>query len=156
EPGLPIRTDVPPLKYRGSYAYGLAFSPDGSMIVSPTHGCIWDANTGKQLILLNSRANNVAFSPDGKLLAVGSQIWDWTKKRNKDLFGPLVLEPLFTLKSHAGGVTSLAFSPDGKLLASASGDATVRIRSRTNWREITTFKRHTAPVNSVGFSPDRK
>jgi len=50
---------------------GLAYSPDGGMLVSTNDHTIhlWDAATGELLNTLEGRADFVAYSPDGRTLA---------------------------------------------------------------------------------------
>jgi WD40 repeat protein len=65
----------------------VAFSPDGKRIVSASHDKtvrVWDARTGKQLLVLTGHADivtSVAFSPDGKRIVSASRdhtvrVWD--------------------------------------------------------------------------------
>jgi len=80
---------------------------------------VWDAETGKELLIVTGRSgyvDSVAWSPDGKRLATGSQdksakVWDATTG-----------EPVFTLSGHSGIVLSVPWSPDGDLLATGSAD----------------------------------
>jgi WD40 repeat protein len=56
----------------------VAFSPDGSTLVTGSHDSttrIWDATNGQELLALTGHdgwIDTVVFSPDGKLLATGS------------------------------------------------------------------------------------
>jgi WD40 repeat protein len=57
---------------------GLAFTPDGSVLVSGDRGggvMLWDARTGEKLVTLHGHSSDfpvgVALSPDGTLLATG-------------------------------------------------------------------------------------
>ena len=61
-----------------NYIYSIAFSPDGTKIISGSSDKtikIWDANTGQCLKTLEGHSNNVysvAFSPDGTKIVSGS------------------------------------------------------------------------------------
>jgi len=68
---------------------GIAFSPDGSTIVSGYSSAdilVWDAETGEHLKTLKGHTggvSSVAFSPDGKVLASGRTdgtilLWDFS------------------------------------------------------------------------------
>jgi WD40 repeat protein len=110
--------------------FSLAYSPDGSRLVSAELGNtihVWDVASGEMLQemslpgLPNAYMSSVAFSPDGRLLAAGSSdgtvaLWDPTA-------GQLVR----TFTGPARAVTGVAFSPDGRWLACSSLDATVRL-----------------------------
>jgi WD40 repeat protein len=72
---------------RSEFFTSVAFSPDGTQIVSVSLQGItlWDTSTGKVNSVFNERgSNSVAFSPDGRYIAVGSTvpnritIWDTT------------------------------------------------------------------------------
>ncbi|KAF5341684.1 hypothetical protein D9611_001195 [Ephemerocybe angulata] len=135
----------------------LAFSPDGSRIVSGSDDCtirVWDAETG-QLTLdpfvgHTSNVMSVAFSPDGSCVVSGSsdrtiRVWDAGT-------GQLALDP-FT--GHIGGVRSLAFSPDGSRLVSGSDDHTIRVwDAETGQLALDPITEHTEAILSVAFSPD--
>ena len=132
----------------------VAFSPDGTRIVSGSHDNtikIWDAKTGAEVITLKGHTayvESVAFSPDGMRVASGS--WDkkikiWDAKTGAEVI---------TLKGHSGVVKSVAFSPDGMRVASGSSDKTIKIWDAKTGDEMITLKGHTEFVLSVAFSPD--
>ncbi len=140
----------------GENIYSIAFSPDGSLLVSGSgdHTVrLWDVKTGKGLRILAGHdrdVNSVAFSPDGKLLASGSaddnvKIWDAETGKEK-----------ITLKGHYDDITSVAFSRDGSFVASGSEDDTVKIWNVADGKEIGTLIGHLDNVNSVAFSPNGK
>lgn len=95
---------------------------------------IWDAASGRELALLESRAvtpnlqevdaaevYSVEFSPDGRRLISGGDdarvvLWDLVSGVE-----------VAALQPHAGYIHVVAFSPDGTRILSGSGDATLRI-----------------------------
>ncbi|KIX02675.1 uncharacterized protein Z518_08617 [Rhinocladiella mackenziei CBS 650.93] len=114
------------------YVKAMAFSPDGSLLVSASidHTVrLWKVSTGQAVQTLQGHTNSVravVFSPDGSLLASASD--DGAVRLWKVSTGQAVqtLEGHTSL-GHTNFVEAVAFSPDGSLLASASCDHTVRL-----------------------------
>ena len=146
---------------------GVAFSPDGSTIVSGySDGSIlvWDVKTGKHKQTLPTEqewVRSVAFSPDGKTIASGGACVE-------GMCPGITLLDTQTgerLKSFGGAYTTLSvcFSPDGKTLASSGDewDSNIRLWDVQTGKRLKTLKKRTAfedfegrNVNSVVFSPD--
>jgi WD40 repeat protein/class 3 adenylate cyclase len=114
---------------------GLAFSPDGSRIVTIAQEIakVWDAATGELLYSGNpghtGPIHDVAFSPDGTLVATGGEdqkakVWD-----------SMTGQVLYTLSGHTVDINSVSFSPDGRRLATAGYDYTVRVWDITPAKE---------------------
>ena len=111
------------------YVRSVAFSPDGTRIVSGSSDKtvrVWDADRGVQIgSPLEGHTSNVisvAFSPDGTRIVSGSsdktvRVWD------ADM-GVQIDSPL---EGHTSYVTSIEFSPDGTRIVSGSVDKTVRV-----------------------------
>jgi WD40 repeat protein len=110
--GAPLQT----LEGHSGPVSSVAFSPDGTQVVSGSHDMtvrLWDAATGAALQTLEGHSDwvtSVAFSPDGTQVVSGSldmtvRLWDAATRA-----------PLQTLEGHSSPVNSVAFSPDGKLL----------------------------------------
>jgi WD40 repeat protein len=103
----------------------LAFSPDGSLLVSVStdQTVFWDVRAGRKLVELpaTDRRDLAAFSADGRRLAT----------KNKDQTVRLLdIEPLqakggapviYTLPGHVGDVWGVTFSPDRRHLATCGG-----------------------------------
>jgi RNA polymerase sigma factor (sigma-70 family) len=136
-------------------SYAVAFSPDGTRLVSGDGDNVfrlWDTASGQLVRTFSADATfipPVAFSPDGKLLATAHgqtvRLWD-----------PATGKEIRSLRGHTDTVYALAFSPDSKTLASGSVDRTIRLCTATTGELIRSFKGHTHQVLSVAFAPDGK
>jgi len=140
---------------------GIAFSPDGSRLVTLAGGGmakVWDAPSGRELLSFSGhpgQISGVAFNLDGSRLATGSEdgvvkIWDLALR-----------EELDTLSGHTGAVLGVSFSPDGTRLATGGEDRTVRVWGRIasaekeEWQVLLTLEdAHTAGISDVAFNPD--
>ncbi|MFM2062804.1 MAG: hypothetical protein RLZZ507_2474 [Cyanobacteriota bacterium] len=136
----------------------VAFSPDGSMVVSGSLDNtvrLWDAKTGEAIAQPitghTGSVNSVAFNPDGNTVVSGS------KDKTVRLWDVNTGKAIGQLYSHAQPVTSVAFSPDGNTIVSGSWDNTVWLWDLNTEEAIAqTFSGHTKPILSVAFSPDGK
>jgi WD40 repeat protein len=150
------------LDARSGPASQVAFSPDGKRLASAHRSAVtvWDAQTGRELLLLKGAGRFVAFSPDGKRLATGGLS---DQERVVEIWDAQTGQELTTL--HTGFVDGVAFSPDGKRLAcgSATFDSTKRVYGAGElkvWdvetgRELLVLKGHNG-LTGVAYSPDGK
>jgi WD40 repeat protein len=149
------RTDLRTLTGHPGAVYTVAWSPDGTRLVSggaDSTARVWDAATGKVLLTLPGHANTVkavAWSPDGRRIATGGEndptarVWDAAS-------GKLFRE----LGGHTGGVSTAAWSPDGRYLACGCWDGTVRIWDADGGRALLTYHGHNGRVWQIAWSPD--
>lgn len=105
----------------GLVEFDLAWSPDGSTLVTTSEGLLpnqsyttylWDADTGKQLSKIEDAGVDVAWSPDGKLLAVlppEGRVILWNANTGE-----------VSSNVPCGYCMSFAWSPDGALLATTA------------------------------------
>ncbi|KAK3291304.1 uncharacterized protein B0H64DRAFT_349303 [Chaetomium fimeti] len=134
--------------------YSVAFSPDGSRIVSGSadHTIrVWDATSGMEVRKLEGHCGSVrsvAFSPDGGRVVSGSAdhtIRLWDAKSGKEVQ---------KLDGHNDPVYSVAFSPDGSRIVSGSADRTIRIWDTASGKAVQTLRGHISWVHSVAYCPD--
>jgi WD40 repeat protein len=108
---------------------GLAFSPDGELLLSESGDStarLWNVKAGQEVlqIKLKERGASVAFSPDGRAFAVATQpVYDSSPPPIVGLYDARTGQLLREFPRSKNQVISLAFAPDGEGLAIASGDA---------------------------------
>jgi eukaryotic-like serine/threonine-protein kinase len=127
----------------------LRFSPDGSILVSPTH--LYDAASGKAIAAWKGwQVAAASFSPDGRLFAAANE--EATIEIREAATG-IVLQ---TLNGPDGPLYSVAFSPDGALLAAGGFDGVVRVWEIATGALQYSLEDHQDTVSCVAFSPDGK
>jgi WD40 repeat protein len=157
----------------GSYANGVAFSPDGRRLAGAFNRTVkvWDKATGQEVFVFNSDNDDftcVVFSPDGKRLAAAThpagtvdnnfpggeiKVWDTAD-----------WHLVFPLKGHSSYVQTVAFSPDGRRLVSGGGkydqqkkDASggeVKVWDAVTGESLRDLRGSHDHISSVYFSPD--
>jgi WD40 repeat protein len=132
---------------------GIAYSPDGSRLVSAgADGTVrwWDSGTGEMTLSVTGNGqplSGVAVSPDGRMVAATGadpivRLWDAATGRE-----------VHALQGHTAAVASLDFSPDGQWLASADLDQHVRL---WNVRTGKAYQPHDAPIRLDGWAESEK
>ena len=145
--------EVGRLKGHNTYVSSMAFSPDGSRLVSVDGDgkiLVWDASTFALLETLTGSTDYVyaiAFSPDGRYLAIGYYngtvtLWD---------FSTFTL--LYTLAGHTKYIEAIVFTPDGKIMITSSGDRTIKFWDTATGEEIAWLKLPGYAIE-MAFSPD--
>jgi hypothetical protein len=160
--------DLPAPAPHNDWVCSVAFSPDGTLLVSAggsefapernggktsAQVKLWDIKAGKELGELTGHTNKVfsaVFSPDGETLATASadqtvRLWNVATRKQSAV-----------LEGHTEAVWSVAFSTDGKTVASASADRTVRLWDTVTQQERGTLRGHEDEVRGVVLSPDGK
>jgi WD40 repeat protein/serine/threonine protein kinase len=141
----------------------LAFSPDGTMLVSGSAdqpAILWDVATRKKIAMLIEQTENyayvsLAFSGSGQTIAVafrakGSSfkvvLWDVNTRESVSLPLP---------KQSDNRIFDVTFSPDDKLLAGTGVQKTF-LWDIANRQRIAILEGHGAHVNSAVFIPDSR
>ena len=141
-------------------SYGVAFSPDGQLLVTAGHPDgyeagqfqVWDFPSLTLRPNFSSQAFELAsavFTPDSKHLLIGDQIgrlmvWDVAEGRVVDT----------TLNEHTGGITAIAYARDGRTLATSSRDRTLVVWDWATRKALVRLRGHLGEVWSVAISPD--
>jgi hypothetical protein len=111
----------------GTYVGDLAFSADGTLLISSPSLTIYDVATGAVKLKLaapNEKAGpaSVVFSADGNMIAVGNMF-----SNTADLWDAKTGTLLHTFTEFSGWVDSVDFTADSRYLAMRSRDGTLKI-----------------------------
>ena len=141
----------------GDLVKTLAFSPDGSRLVSARHDRlqVWEVATGRLREEIPVPAPDivaVAFRPDGATLAALDGSGGAT------VFNAATGAVVARLRLGAGHDTkALAYSPDGRWLAGAGADQkTVCLFDARTYEPSAQFPGHEGVIRAVAFSPDSR
>ncbi|HEV3263132.1 MAG TPA: WD40 repeat domain-containing protein [Gemmataceae bacterium] len=161
---------------------GLAFSPDGKLVVARGPGntlVFLDVTAGKELRKITSpqAVTGFAFSPDGRALATENAdrtitLWEVASGKERGQLGKAA-EPqeqggrMAGLRlvingvpggefSEPAGPVGLAFSPDGRALAARGPDRSVHLWDVAVGKDIGQLKGHEGSIDTIAFAPDGK
>ena len=139
--------------------WGLAFSPDGQMLVSVSSdgtAIIRDWRNGDILKVLNfpGEVVSVSFSPDGQTLAVGGVDEPLNQIRNAAVWTYSVgtWEPRVKFPEY-WNIQVMNFSPDGTLLAGGGTSRNVQVWRASDGSPLYTLN-HAHQVARASVSPD--
>ena len=147
-----------------NHVHGMAFSPDGSTLVTADGDLhVWDVATGRHIARVrSSNAVKVVYSPDGNMLASSGNYTGKVDLWRATGIPSLPIEFIRSLEGFTRDVWGVAFSPDGNMLASGGWEETevnflVRLWNPVTYELINTMN-HGGDgydsVRSVAFSPD--
>jgi WD40 repeat protein len=146
--------DVRVLQGHTDRVQGLAFSPDGKLLVSGSRDNtirFWDAESGEPRGMLAGHTDHihcVAFSPNGQMLASSGhetiRLWHVEKRE------PIAILPRTIVQEDY----SLAFHPDGKHLVAGSDLRMLFVWDLDRLVPIVKLPNHTDEINSVTFTSD--
>jgi hypothetical protein len=145
------------LKGHRDVVQSLAWSPDGSLLVSGGYRrvLVWDA-AGKQLRELSAglagRVTGLTFTKDGRQLVVADSVA--SVGAQLQVFNVADWETVKRFPAHTDAIYDVALSADGTRLATASADKLTRLWSTDGWTEEGTLEGHTDYVLAVAFAPD--
>lgn len=138
----------------GSVVDAVAFSPDGSRIVTGSRdstAMLWDAESGNRIYCLSNHrgdVRSVAFSPGGSSIITGS--WDKTAM----IWDVESCDVIDTLSGHNSFIDAVAFSPDGSRIVTGSRDKTAIVWDAQSGVALDTLSGHRDNVTAVAFAPD--
>ncbi|MCI0554731.1 MAG: hypothetical protein L0287_27605, partial [Anaerolineae bacterium] len=143
----------------GNGIVNLAFSPDGTQLITSSDGgfgfdptvTMWNLNTKQQVFTTANQPAfifGLAFNKDGSRFATGAgdgvlRIWD--TKTGKELL---------TLPGHTYTIADISFSADGKYIATAGFDGIAKLWDAETGKDLLTLTGHTDGISGVSFSPD--
>jgi WD40 repeat protein len=138
-----------PLKV-GSWAFLVAYSPDGTKLAAGTdkHIIVWNFITGEELLKIEQRAWRVAFTPDGLHLVSGN----YKNIRISDATTGAIIKQF---DAHATSFFyALAIAPNGTKFATTAHDKTTRVFDLITFEPIGEPLEHPDAVLGLTFSKD--
>jgi WD40 repeat protein len=150
------------LRAHSSYVYGVAFTADGSRLISGAWDRtlrVWDANTRACLRVLDCGpvgdpyVTSVAVSPDGRTIAAGHHKGGGQHSHIR-LWNLDTGELKATFPQQLGEVRALAFSPDGAFLASGRTHAPLTLWNMRDASAPPEVLAEIGVVRGIAWSPD--
>jgi len=148
-------------KFGDGKFWGLAFSPDGTMLAGCSRGCnevhVWDTSSWELKYELsghsNDRIESVTFSPDSQRLASGGcdgtiRLWDMKTGEQSLVFDKH--------DSDTGRISGLQFHPDGSRIISAQCNGEIKVWDSQSGEERLTIWPNRGYLNYAGFTADGK
>ncbi len=140
-----------------AFGWGLAYSPDGSMLAGPSEDrtspasiLVWTLANREATGLgpPSSPATHLAFTPDNRsLIAKGMEgrikVWDVESKAERT-----------SIATNTSYLTAISVSPDGKSVASSGPDRYLRLWSVASGVEVGKLKGHMKAILGIAFHPD--
>src|SRR5262249_46400907 len=126
--------EVLPIKGHKGPVTGVAFSPDGTRVLTRSLDTakVWNAAGGRELLSLKGDAvSGVAISPDGRHVLTAAALVEAAIQQGH-----------------------VAISPDGRHVLTGGTDKTARVWDAETGREVVSLKGLTDRVSSIAFSPD--
>ena len=149
------------LEQHSGSVQSVAFSPDGSYLVSGGHPNtiqVWDPFTGDLVYVLEGHVNGVqslSFSPDGAILASGGGS-DLGKHQTILLWDLIAGFYSSTPINYTDNVISLGHSPDGSMIATVGGiqDYTLNLWDADTGDHLRELEGHEGHARKLAFSLD--
>jgi WD40 repeat protein len=159
----PFVADTPAFELKGheNWIRGLAYSKDGSLIVSAGRDRtvrIWEVSSKKEKGVVKGFNDDIALAISGDKIYVAAGKWNKEKKVYEGEVKILELpsgKEVGAVKAQAEIIDSVGVTPDGKEIATGSDDMTAKIFDSAG-KELQTLKGHTAKIFAVALSPDGK
>jgi len=134
--------------------YGLAFSPDKSLLLSCSEDGVirlWSLQTWTCLVCYKGHVFpvwNVIFSPQGYYFATCSH------DRTARLWSTDQSQPLRIFHGHFSDVDCIAFHPNSNYIGSGSSDRSLRLWDCVTGNCVRLMTGHKSAVHCLAFSPD--
>jgi WD40 repeat protein/serine/threonine protein kinase len=138
----------------------VAWSPDGTRLATggEEETQVWDARTGKTLLILEGLARSVEWNRDGSRILTasdGGRVKLWDAKSGKNLLTIETRQDIGLLVFPPSGFPDLtaSFSPDGSRILTAGAEGAAKIWDASTGKELLTLKGHTAAIGQASWNP---